>query len=146
MNALEKCLDMLVAIAIMFLIPVLFYSGMSRIVRSLSSGAACESFLKRVCTSGELTFPVWNELETVLDQCGCDSFEIRREYTLWEPGVETGSVTELCYIDEEEILLEKIRAEGTVRLHKGDKLRVIFFLDDLPAVYYDIVRSEGNVK
>ena len=48
MNAFEKSLDMLVAIVILFLIPVLFYAGRSRALRSMSAGAVCENFLKRV--------------------------------------------------------------------------------------------------
>lgn len=146
MNALEKCLDMLIAIVIMFLIPLLFYSGGRQIMRSLSAGAACENFLKRVCTTGEITLPVWKELKVALEQYGCEEFGIRREYTLWEPGEEIDSVTEQCYIEEDETLLERIRTGDRVSLHKGDKLRVIFYINDFPTVYYDVVRSEGNVR
>ncbi len=144
MNALEKCLDMLIAIMIMFLIPLLFYSGGSRIVRALSAGAACENFLKRVCTAGEITFPVWKELEAALEEYGCDEFGVRREYTLWEPGEEIGSVVAQRYSEEKDTLLEQIRAEDTVVLHKGDRLRVTFYIDNIPTIYYDVIRSEGK--
>lgn len=146
MNAFEKCVDMLVAIGILFLIPLLFYSGGSRILQSMSAGTACENFLKRVCTAGEITLPVWKELEHALERYGCDRFGLRREFTLWEPAEENGSVTEQRYIVEQEQLLEQIRTESAVGLHKGDKLRVIFYIDDFPTVYYDVVRSEGNVR
>lgn len=146
MNALEKCMDMLLAVTILFFIPLLFYSGGSRIIRSLSAGAACENFLKRVCTAGEITWPVWKELETALERYGCDEYELRRKYTLWEPGEKPGDVTEQCYTEEEEKLLETIRTEGVVSLHKGDKLRVICYIDDFPTVYYGVVRSEGTVR
>lgn len=146
MNALEKCLDMLLAIAIMFLLPLLFYYGETKMLRAVSVESACETFLKRVCTAGEITQPVWKELEAALEQYGCEEFGVRREYVLWEPGEETGSITERCYIEEEEMLLEKIRANEVVSLHTGDKLRVICYMDAFPTVYYGVVRSEGGIQ
>ena len=146
MNALEKCLDMLVAIAIMFLIPLLFYEGSSRVLCSVSAGAACQNFLKRISTSGEITLPVWKELEDTLERFGCDTFGLRREYLLWKPGAEPGSVAEQYYIEEKDALLQRIRTEGKVGLHQGDRLRVIFYVNDFPTVYYDVVRSEGKAE
>ena len=146
MNAMEKCVDMIIAIVILFLLPLLFYSGGCRIVRSVSVGTVCEEFLKRVSTAGEITPPVWRSLEEALEQYGCEQFGVRREYTLWEPGEALGSVTEQRYIEEKEDLSERIRSEGTLSLHKGDSLRVICYMDGFPTVYYDVVRSEGNRK
>lgn len=146
MNALEKCLDMLIAIAIMFLLPLLFYHGGYRIVRSVSAGVACENFLKRVCTTGEINYPVWKELADSLGRFGCEKFGVRREYILWEPGAEKGSVVEQRYREENDAILEDIRTEGIAVLHKGDSLQVIFYMDNIPTVYYDIVRSEGKAE
>ncbi len=146
MNALEKWLDMLIAIVIMFLIPLLFYGGSSQILRSMSAGAVCENFLKRVSTAGEIALPVWKELEDALKRFGCEEFEVRREYTLWEPAEEMGSVVAQRYCEEKTALLEEILKEGTVVLHKGDRLRVIFYIEDIPTVYYDVIRSEGKAE
>lgn len=146
MNALEKCLDMLVAVAIMFLIPLLFYGESSRMLHSMSVGTACEVFLKRVSTAGEITMPVWKELEDALQRFGCERFCMWREYTLWEPGEKTGSVIAQCYREENSILLEQMREEGRVSLHKGDTLQLIIYMDDMPTMYYDIVRSEGKAE
>lgn len=146
MNALEKCLDMLIAIVILFLMPLLFYGGNSRVLCSVSAGEACESFLKRVSTSGEITLPVWKELEDTLERFGCDISGLCREYTLWEPGTEPGSVAEQYYIEEKDVLLQRIRTEGEVRLHQGDRLKVTFYINDSPTVYYDVIRSEGKTE
>ena len=146
MNALEKCLDMLIAIAVLFLIPLLFYGGSVGVLRSMSAGTACENFLKRVSTAGEITMPVWKELEDTMGRFGCDTFELCREYTLWEPGSESGSVLKQCYVEETETLLQQIRNEGTVDLHQGDRLRVTFYINDFPMVYYDVIRSEGKAE
>lgn len=146
MNALEKCLDMLMAIVIMFLLPLLFYGGNSRVLRSVSAGAACENFLQRVSTAGTITLPVWKELEDSLERFNCDTFELSREYTLWEPGAEMGCVTEQSYIDEKETLLQEIQTEGFVGLHRGDRLQVTFYTDGFPTVYYSVVRSEGKTE
>ena len=146
MNALEKCVDMLIVIIIFFLLPLLFYGENTRMLHSMSAGAACESFLKRVSTSGEITLPVWKELEDLLEQFNCKKYEVQRTYTLWEPGTEIDSVVERCYSEEKETLVERIRTEGTVKLHKGDRLRVTFYIDEFPTVYYDVVRSEGNAE
>ena len=146
MNALEKCLDMLVAIVILFLVPLLFYGGSSQILRSMSAGTVCENFLRRVSTAGEITLPVWKELEDSLERFGCEEFKVRREYTLWEPEEETGGVVGNRYSEEKDDLLEEIQTEGTAVLHKGDRLQVTFYIDDIPTVYYDVIRSEGKAE
>lgn len=146
MNALEKCVDMLVAIGILFLIPLLFYSGGSRILQSVSARAACENFLRRICTAGEITLPVWSELEYALERNGWIEFGVRREYALWEPGEESGSVTEQHYFEDTSQLAKRIRETGAVELHKGDRIRVICYINDFPTVCYDVVRSEGNIN
>ena len=146
MNALEKCVDMLVAIVIMFLVPLLFYSAGNHILQAVSAGEVCENFLKRVSTSGEITLPVWKELEEALGRFGCEEFRVRRKYTFWEPGVESGSAVERSYFEEKVALLEQMRTEGAVGLHKGDSLRVTVYIDDIPTVYYGIVRNEGTAE
>ena len=146
MNALEKCVDMLVAVVIMFFVPLLFYSAGNHILQSVSAGEVCENFLKRVSTSGEITLPVWKELEEGLSRFGCEDFRVRRKYTVWEPGEERGSAVERSYFEEKDALLEQMRTEGSVGLHKGDSLRVTFYMDDIPTVYYGIVRNEGAAE
>lgn len=146
MNALEKCLDMLLAVGIMFLLPLLFYSGGNRSLRTVFAGQACETFLRRVSTAGEITFPVWKELESALDRYGCDDFELCREYTLWEPGEVKGTVTEQYYIEGKEQLSELICTEGSAGLHKGDKLSLFFYINGFTMMCTDVVRSEGKVQ
>lgn len=146
MNALEKCFDMFITIAILFLIPLLFYSGSSEILCSVAAGAACENFLKRVSTTGEITLPVWKELENSLERFGCEEFLVRREFTLWEPATEIGSVSEQRYSMEKDDLLDQIYAEGVVGMHKGDRLQVTVYIDDCLAVYYGVIRSEGKIE
>ena len=146
MNAFEKVFDMLVTVAILFLMPLLFYDGGSRVLCSVSAGEACENFFKRVSTSGEITLPVWKELQESLERFGCDAFEIQREYALWEPGEVQGSVVEQRYSIGQEELWEQIQTEGRVSLHKGDKLRMIVYVNNIPTVYYDIIRSEGKTE
>lgn len=141
MNALEKIMDLVVAILLLFVIPLLYYGSCTHISKTVLAGQAVEIFLRKVATEGEITLPVWMELEMSLERCSNTTFTLERERVLYEPENETGSVERRIYMKSKEELLEEIGKEGKCRLIKGDKIRVVLETEGVPAVYYDIVRT-----
>ena len=141
MNSLEKIVDLLAAVCLMFLIPFLYYGGAKLVSGVMMAGQAGETFLNRISTAGEITLPVWKELETVLESAGCEYFEIQRERSLFEPGSEKGTVVENIYVDSTEIVEGKVKQEGCYRLQKGDKIKLTFYMNEVPAVFYGTVRT-----
>lgn len=141
MNALEKVVDVLVSCILMFLVPLLYYGGRTRVSQAILAGQAGENFFRRVSTAGEITLPVWQELERTLFQCGCSRYEIRRVRTLYEPEGEEGAVTEKEYTAEKEKLYGSIMAKGKSRLQNGDQLWLTLYVNELPTVYFMSVRT-----
>lgn len=141
MNAWEKLVDLLVAVLLLFLIPLLYYGGGTGMSRAVLAGQASETFLRRISTSGEITLPVWKELEAALARYDCDGFELQRERLLYEPAGEPGEVTECLYREEKTVLLEQILREGKSRLQAGDRLRLTITMNGIPTVYYESVRT-----
>lgn len=143
MNALEKVTDLLVAVVIMFLLTLLYYGSGTRMLRVITVGQTGENFLKRVSTAGEITLPVWNELETALSNSGCTDYEIQRERKLYKLMEETGKVTEQTYIANRKELREEIVSEGKSRLQQGDRLWLKLYVNDVPMIYCESVRTGG---
>lgn len=141
MNAWEKTVDVLIAVLLLFLIPLLYYGGGIRVSRAVLAGQASETFLRRVSTSGEITLPVWKELEDALTRYGCDGFELQRERVLYEPTGESGTVTECIYSENKAALFHQVLRAGKSRLQRGDRLYLTVTLDGIPTVYYDSVRT-----
>lgn len=146
MNALEKVVDLLIAMILMFLIPLLFYGCGKRISQSVLAGQIGENFLHTVSTAGEITQPVWSELEKKLKLSGCMNFELQREYRLFEPGEEKGSVVIQNHTDGKEEMLGEIAKNGKYRLRKGDCLKLTIYLNDMPMVYCKYVRTGAEVN
>ena len=63
MNALEKLVDLFTACLLLFGIPLLYYGGKTELVRQMTAGRACESFLSRCSIFGEITDIFLGELE-----------------------------------------------------------------------------------
>ncbi len=141
MNAFEKLVDMLIAIALLFLLPLLYYSGGTHIAQAMLSGQATENFLMRISTAGEITLPVWSELEDSLSRYGCDTFDIKRERRLFEPTGEQGTIEERIYTVYKESLWEQVKIEGKSRLLKGDKVQITIYNNGIPSVYCEFVRT-----
>ena len=141
MNALEKRLDLVVSILLMFMIPLLYYGSCMRVSQTVLAGQAVETFLRKIVTEGEITLPVWMELEKSLERCGNTEFTLQRERVLYEPESETGSVERRIYTKQKEELVKEVEREGKCRLVKGDKIRIILETGGVPVVYYDIVRT-----
>lgn len=141
MNALEKLVDVLTAVILMFLVPLLYYGGGRNISRTVFAGQAGENFLKQISTAGEITLPVWEELEKALEGCGCDGFEVQRKRILFEPASEEGNVIErverLCTED----LTEQIREKGKIRLLKGDRILLTIYVNGFPTVHFTRIRT-----
>lgn len=144
MNALEKLADLLVAVLLLFLLPVLYYESRAGVSEAMLAGQAGENFLKRVSTAGEVTMPVWKELETSLLQYGCETFTFQRERRLYEPVEKTGKVVQCrCTIGKQEII-EEMEKEGKIRLLPGDRLWLTVYRNEIPAVYFTCVRTEAT--
>lgn len=141
MNALEKVVDFLVSCLLLFLVPLLYYGGRTRVSRAILAGQAGETFLRRVSTAGEITLPVWQELERALLRCGCTRYEIRRVRSLFEPEGEDGAVAEKEYTADRERIHESIVAQGTSRLQSGDRLWLTLYINETPTVYFMSVRT-----
>lgn len=141
MNALEKVVDFLVSCLLLFLVPLLYYGGRTRVSQAILAGQAGETFLRRVSTAGEITLPVWQELERALRRCGCTRYEIRRVRSLFEPEGEDGAVAEKEYTADRERIHESIVAQGTSRLQSGDRLWLTLYINETPTVYFMSVRT-----
>lgn len=141
MNALEKVVDLLAAVCLMFLIPIFYYGSGKQVSRAILAGQAGEYFLNRISTAGEITLPVWMEFENALERFGCDSFELQRERHLFEPSSEMGSVVERTYTESKEMLLLQVKEEGSYRLQKGDRIKLTLYVNEVPSVYYESVRT-----
>lgn len=141
MNALEKVVDLLMAISLMLLVPLLYYGSGKSVSQSVLAGQAGEAFLKRVSTAGEITQPVRKELERELELYGCEYYEIVRIRTLYEPGGDGRGVTEKEYVADKEALYKQIAEDGGCKLQNGDRLWLTLYLNEVPAIYYTTVRS-----
>lgn len=140
MNALEKVVDVLTAVCLLFLIPLLYYQSGIVTARTVLMGEACEMFLKRVSTAGEITSGVWQELTRELAVYGCEKFELVRVRWLYEPD-STGNVQRLEYVTEKEGISTQIAAAGKEELLQGDRLWLTVYVQGVPAVYSETVRS-----
>lgn len=143
MNALERVTDLLAAVVLLFLLPLLYYGSGERILRAMTAGQAGENFLKRVSTAGEITLPVWRELEAALANCGCINFELQRERRLYEPVGKDGEVVEQTYIENRKGLQEEISAYGKSQLQQGDRLCLTLYVNDMPMLCGEYVRTGG---
>lgn len=146
MNALEKTVDLLFSITILFLIPLLYYGSGKRVSEALLAGQAGEHFLRCVGTAGEITQPVWKELERALEQIGCDEFSLRRERFLYEPYGEDGEISECSYSKETEEIVKQLEESGKVLLQAGDRLWLTIVVNQVPAVYFGGVRTGGGIQ
>lgn len=144
MNALERMVDLLVAILLLFLLPVFYYGSGKRVSEAVLVGQVGENFLRRVSTAGEITLPVWMELEEALTRYGCDTFTLQRERRLYEPTGEHGKVEERCYTVEKQEIVEQMTGEGRSRLQAGDRLWLTVYVNDIPTVYFGYVRTGGT--
>ncbi len=141
MNALEKVIDLLTAICLMFLIPLLYYGSGRQVSCAMLTGQAGEIFLNRISTAGEITLPVWTDFETSMTRFGCNDFELLRERSLFEKDDGTGAIVEKVYTESLSDLLIKVEQEGRYRLQKGDKIKLILYVNGIPTVLYEVVRT-----
>lgn len=144
MNALEKVVDLLVAVCVLFLIPLLYYGSGRRISQAMLVGQEGEHFLNTISTSGEITLPVWLQFQDTIKQFGCDTFEMRRERYVFEPGQEEGSVERRIYTVEKDMLLKQLLEEGSSRLRKGDRVTLTLYVNEIPMVYSERIRTGGD--
>lgn len=141
MNALEKVVDLLAATALLFLVPLLYYAGGRTVSQAVLAGQAGELFLKRVSTAGKITLPVWEELETCLQQFGCTSYDLCRERSLYQQAEETKKLVKQSFTAEKEELYRQVAERGESCLMVGDKLWLTIYVNGIPAVYVSVVRT-----
>ncbi len=140
MNALEKVVDLLTVVCLMFLIPMLYYRSGSVMVRTTLMGEACEMFLRRVSTAGEITGGVWQELTRELTEYGDGNFELTRLRVLYEPDG-AGGIQRREYMENKESISARIETDGKETLLQGDRLWLTVYVQGVPAVYSETVRN-----
>ena len=141
MNVPEKIADLLVVAVILFLFPLLYYGSIVNVSASVMAGQAGKNFLKRVSTAGEITLPVWKELEDTLHRCGCERFELRRERSLYERDSATGDMIEQKYSMEKASIEKQLAEQGSCPLLKGDWLRLVIEVNSAPILYLERIRT-----
>ncbi len=141
MNGLEKVVDLLAAVFLLFLAPLLYYGRGTAVSQTMLVGQAGENFLQRISTAGEITLPVWQEFENAMERYGCDKYEFQRERSLYEPVQGQSGVAERIYTEKKESLKRQVWEEGIYRLQKGDRIRLILYVNEIPAVYFGRVRT-----
>ena len=142
MNAMEKMVDVLLCMGILFLMPLLYFDSQRYSTQAILIGQTAETFLNQISVDGEIATQVWTELERVLHELGCVRYEIQREYCLYEPG-EEGEVLESVYRLETEEIVEVLEIRGKLPLRKGDTVRLLLYCGELPAVYSTVIRTGG---
>lgn len=142
MNAMEKIVDLFLCIGIIFLMPLLYFDSQRRISQAFLIGQTAESFLSQVSVEGEITMHAWTQLERMLWELGCMQYEIQREYSLYEPG-EEGAVLESVHRLETEDIMGRLETKGTLRLRKGDMVRLLLYCGEIPATYSTVIRTGG---
>ena len=140
MNALEKVVDLLAAICVMFLVPLLYYESSSAVLQTALLGETGEWFLKQISTSGELSGSVLREFERELEAYGCERYELIRTRVLYEPDG-ANSVLEREYTAEKQALYLELEEKGTCSFLRGDKIRLVLYTREAPVVYYTTIRS-----
>lgn len=140
MNALEKVIDVITVTILMFLLPILYYGSRQRVSETVMAAQIGQSFLKRISTAGEITPPVWNELEQKLQCYGCMEFEVERERKLYEP-VEDGAVWERIHYMGKEEMEDYLAEQGRCPLQRGDRIRLILYKESLPMIFYENIRT-----
>lgn len=140
MNALEKVVDIVTVIILMFLLPILYYGSKHQVAETVMTGQIGKNFLKRVSTMGEITIPVWCDLERELKCYGCTEFELERQRKLYEP-LEDGTVWERTYCIRKEEIEKELEEQGRCLLQKGDRIRLVLHREGIPMIYYENVRT-----
>ena len=143
MNALEKMIDVITVTVLMFLLPILYYGGRHQVAETVMAGQISKSFLKRVSTAGEITYPVWKELEQALKRYGCTAYELERERKLYEPA-ENGAVWERTYCIGKEEIESELSEQGRCLLQKGDRLCLVLYREGVPVIYCENVRTGAD--
>lgn len=141
MNTLEKIIDLLAAVGLLFLIPLIYYESGKRVSQAMLVGQAGECFLNTISVAGEITLPVWMQFEDSMKQFGCDEFELQRERYVFEPDGERGIVVERIYTKKKETLLKQILEEGSSSLRKGDRVTLTLYVNEIPMVYSENIRT-----
>ena len=141
MNALEKWVDLFLAVVLLFLFPLLYYGSGKTVSMAILAGQAGESFLRRISTAGEITAPVWQELETALCRYGCREFQLERERDLFEPVDSLGTVAEYTHTEDTVMIKKELGEKGCYRLLYGDRITLILYCTDIPTVYRTSVRT-----
>jgi len=139
-NALEKIVDVITVTILMFLLPILYYGSRNQVAETVMAGQIGKSFLKRISTAGEITVPVWNELERELKHYGCTEIVLERERKLYEPA-ENGTVWERMYCMTKEEIEMCLAEQGRCLLQKDDRMRLVLYRGSMPTVYYESVRT-----
>ncbi len=140
MNALEKIVDVITVTSLMFLLPILYYGSRQQVAETVMTGQIGKSFLKRISTAGEITVPVWNELEREVKHYGCTEIALERERKLYEPA-EDGTVWERTYCITKKEIEECMAEEGSCLLQKGDRIRLVLYRGSVPMIYCESVRT-----
>ncbi len=139
MNALEKLVDLLAAIALLFLIPLLYFEGVNRGAKAEAMGRGGEWLLQRISTAGVITEPVLREWERMLSADLCDGYELVFVRTLYEK--QGDAVVKREYVTDVAKLREDAEGEVICSLLRGDRLYLTVFNNKIPAIHYATVRS-----
>lgn len=145
MNAMEKTVDLLLCIGILFLMPLLYFDSQKHTLQAILLGQTAEAFLSQVSTEGEITAHAWTETERILLELGCGKYEIEREFYLYEPG-DDGEVLETVHWLTMEDIVERLEAKGTLRLQKGDTVHLLLYCGEVPAEYSTVIRTGGDFR
>ena len=140
MNGAEKLVDLLTAICLLFLVPLLYYGSASNGMQAALAGEVGERFLKQVSVSGKIAEAVAKEFEQEFFRYGGECYELIRLRTLYEPD-EARGVRKTEYVADKTVLWEEIAENGCTCLQKGDRLWLTIYVNDVPAVYFVTVRT-----
>lgn len=119
LNALEKIVDLCVALLLMFGLPLLYFNGQNIVEKNLAAEACSKEFLEQISACGELTGERWREYNELIASGGGTNCRLEVERKLWLPGN-----IRKTYVKSSEEVLEELGKNHTIRFMAGDKVQL----------------------
>ncbi len=150
MNIYEKLMDMLIAICIMILFPVIYYNHKCELLQYEGIQRKMEDLIDTITTHGYLSLTMYEQFYTSIDtskdalsiRLEYEEFRMEPEYAATKPPTFTGKVLKYSYVVTEEEIRKELYEKGLFHLSAGGFIKVtVTFLKDNHTIY-----SGGEVR
>lgn len=142
MNALEKVVDLLIACALMFCIPVIYYRGQKETFEAEMAKQSAREFLTTISTVGEISPAVWQQLCREVSQCEGFRVEIGGIRTVYVK--RNGTLSKEKQVCGDDFFRRHIEGGESVMLLPNDWILLTLWDKDTPATLSAVIRSGGE--